>query len=79
MKPGSPPLSEQSGPPLGVCRREDEARLAGDELAIVVGERRAPEALGDAVGEAPRVDAVLKLARALVEKRQRRCHRHGAG
>jgi hypothetical protein len=48
-------------------------------LAIVVGERRAPEALGDAVGEAPRVDAVLKLARALVEKRQRRCHRHGAG
>jgi hypothetical protein len=57
------------GPPVGVRRREDEDRLAGDEIAIVDGKRLAPETLGDAVGQAPRVEAILKPPRAFVVER----------
>src|SRR6185436_12808219 len=63
---GHAALVRTLGPAVGIGSGEEEHRLAGDERAVFVGERRARQLLGQAVGQAPGVETVLQLARRIV-------------
>ena len=62
-KPGAPPLYEHCGRPVPVGRRQEEHRHRLDERPDLLQRPSRPEHALEAVGQAPRVEAILQLAR----------------